>query len=466
MSRELVDAIGTLFTEELWHDRTVEVQSNADSLNMYPALDVNTYGDASALMNSGTGGARDWPLRCRWHGDSASETAPWSCGVCRSTLYPQYDFDKIDPQRTKTTALTRSGLYRMPELLPVGANPVVGNLAGDTPMIRATRLGDELGLEDLWLKLDGYGWPTYSYKDRVVAMALQRAVELGVRRVACVSTGNVGNSVAALAATAGLEAVIFYPEDLEPAKIRMTLAHGASALLVRGCFDDVNALCRQLAIDGTLTFVNLNLRPFYAEGAKTVAFEIAQDLGWTAPDHVVLPAAGAALLTRCARGFRHLARAGLISSQPKIHAAQPEGCSPIATALHNGQPHITPCVPNTYAKSLAIGNPSDGAAALADLRNTHGSAYTAPEQEIREGIDLLARTEGVLTEPAGGTTIATAKALRQQGVLAASDRVVLVITGTGLKTITDDPPTGRATTTSTEPTEFHRAVSTLLEGKP
>lgn len=356
-----------------------------------------------------------WALECRWHGAAADSRAPWSCGVCRSTLYPQYDFGAIDTLRMQKASTARSGLYRFAEMLPVGPSPAVGKMSGDTPLVHAERLGRELGLEDLWLKLECYGWPTYSYKDRVVAIAVQRAVEQGVRRVACVSTGNVGNAVAALAAASGLESVIFYPEDIEPGKIKMSVAHGARVVLVRGSFDDANTLCRDLAVQGALTFVNLDLRPFYAEGAKTIAFELARDFGWYVPDHVVLPVAGAALLTRCARGFRHLARAGLVTAGPRLHAAQPEGSAPIASAFRSGRSEIVPCIPDTFAKSLAIGNPSDGASAIADLSETSGSATIVPERDIRSAVDLLARTEGILTEPAGGTVVAAARQLRGNG---------------------------------------------------
>lgn len=313
----------------------------------------------------------------------------------------------------------------------------MGLYTGWTPLVHARRLGAVLGLSNLFLKLESYNWPSYSYKDRVAASALQRAVELGKSTVACVSTGNVGNSVAALAASAGMNAIIFYPTGLEPGKNIMSLMHNASIIELDGSFDDVNAICRQLALESDIPFVNLTLRPYYAEGAKTIAYELVEQLGWRQPDHVVVPTAGAALLTRMAYGFEETALLGLAPSDqkwPRIHAAQAKGCAPIANAFAVGASAPKPCVPDTMAKSIAIGNPSDGAAALEVIYESGGTAQIADDSLIMEAIELLAITEGVFTEPAGGTAVAVARKLSTQGAILPDELAVIVVSGSGLKT--------------------------------
>lgn len=379
-------------------------------------------------------------LACHRHGVAKETKLPWACPTCGSTLRALPEFDRISldidrPDRPYN-------LFRFDELLPIRGVARTGKHTGWTPFIHAERLGAQLGLRRLYLKLDCYNWPTYSYKDRVVASALQHALENNADTVACVSTGNVGNSVAAQAAAAGMKAVIFYPAGLESAKKVMCLAHGASVIELDGSFDDVNAVCRRLALETQIPFVNLTLRPYYAEGAKTVAFEVIEQLGWEQPHHVVVPTAGAALLTRISYGFEEMARLGVTASRkgPRIHAAQAAGCAPIADAFAAADRSPRPRVPDTMAMSLAIGNPSDGAAALEVIADTGGSALGVDDHAIVDAIGLLAGTEGVFTEPAGGAAIAMTRALAETGVAQRDDVVVVVVSGCGLKTqeVVDD----------------------------
>ena len=268
----------------------------------------------------------------------------------------------------------------------------------------------------------------------MVSSGLQRAREMGSEFVACVSTGNVGNSVAALAAIAGMKAIIFYPAGIEPGKNVMTLAHGASIIQIDGTFDEANAICRELALEGSIPFVNLTLRPYYAEGAKTIAYEIVEQLGGVQPDHVVAPAAGAALLTRMAFGFDEAAELGMAEgATPRIHAAQAAGCSPIALAFRSGSDSVEPQIPQTYARSIAIGNPADGPMALRVIRKSGGTASAASDAEIRQAVELLATTEGVFAEPACGAAVAVAGQLAAAGIIKPGDVTVVAITGSGLK---------------------------------
>jgi threonine synthase len=309
--------------------------------------------------------------------------------------------------------------------------------------MRADRLGNLLGIRRLYLKLDSHNWPTYSYKDRVVAAALQRAVDMGVTTVACVSTGNVGNSLAALAAAAGLRAMVFYPSGVEAGKHAMNAAFNADVIQLNGSYDEVSAICRRLALEWeSVAFVNITLRPYYAEGAKTVGFEIAEQLDWEQPDHVIVPAAGAALLTRMTYGFEELSELGLTSGGllPRIHGAQAAGCAPIANAFAAGNLTVRPEIPNTIATSIAIGNPTDGNEALSVIRRSGGSARSVNDQEILAGIELLAEKAGVFTEPAGGAAVALTRKLAAEKVISGDDLVVLVITGCGLKTQELTPP--------------------------
>jgi threonine synthase len=373
-------------------------------------------------------------LTCRRHGPVGNSKIPWACPQCGATLRVAPDLSSVD-LLTAIESRPRN-IYRFAELLPIQGEPRTGEYTGYTPLIRADRLGATLGLRRLYLKLDCYNWPSYSYKDRVAASALQRALEIGASTVACVSTGNVGNSVAALAAAAGLKAVIFYPANIEPVKSIMSLMSGASVIQLDGSFDEVNNVCRRLALQTGIPFLNLTLRPYYAEGAKTVAYEVVEQLGWEQPDHVIVPTAGAALLTRMAYGFEEMSILGMTHGRqwPRMHAAQAAGCAPIANAFAAGELIPLPCVPNTMAKSISIGNPSDGSAALDVIMQSLGSAHGVSDQAIVESIRLLAGTEGVFTEPAGGAAVAVIRRLAASGVIAPEDTVVVVISGSGLKT--------------------------------
>jgi threonine synthase len=306
-----------------------------------------------------------------------------------------------------------------------------------TPLILADRLAAELGLGELWVKDDTRN-PTGSFKDRVVGVALTKARELGFKVVACASTGNLANSVAAHAARAGMESFVFVPHDLEAVKIITTAVFGGHLVAVDGSYDDVNRLCAELASEfPSWAFVNVNVRPYYAEGSKTLAYEVAEQLGWKLPDHVVVPIASGSQLTKIDKGFRELADLGLVEAGDgvRISGAQAQGCAPVATAFAEGADHVRPVKPSGIAKSLAIGNPADGWYALEVVRRTKGAVAAVTDAEIIEGIRLLARTEGVFAETAGGVTVATLAKLAAAGVITPDERVVIYITGNGLKTV-------------------------------
>ena len=313
----------------------------------------------------------------------------------------------------------------------------MGLPAGCTPLIRADRLAERLGLREVWVKNDAAN-PTHSFKDRVVSVAVTRARELGFETIACASTGNLANSVAAHGAALGLESYVFIPSDLEEQKILATGVYGTQLVGVNGSYDDVNRLCTELCAERDWAFVNINLRPYYAEGSKTLAFEIAEQLGWELPDRCVVPVASGSLFTKIARGFEEWTELGLIEGSrplPRMNGAQAEGCSPVASAFSAGHDVCRPVKPNTIAKSLAIGNPADGPYALDLARSTGGSVDAVSDEEIRAGIKLLAETTGVFTETAGGVTTAVLAKLAARGDIDPDERVVLVITGEGLKTL-------------------------------
>jgi threonine synthase len=334
-------------------------------------------------------------------------------------------------------------IWRYEELLPIAdvrALRKVGEFAGFTPLIRADRLGAELGLPNLYVKDDSTNRPTLSYKDRVVSLAVARALELGCKEIGCVSTGNVGTATASLGAKAGLKPYIFYPANLERAKARSCRALGAEVCQLDGNYDEANRACRELAEASGLQFANITLRPFYSEGAKTLAFEVVEQLGWRSPDHIVMPAAGGTLSSRVHKGLNELEAVGLAeTAQTKLHIGQPVGCSPIATAISENSEEIVPQVPETLAQSLAIGAPGDGPLVVDAVRSRGGSAAAAPDGEIITAMELLAATEGILTEPAGGTTLAATMKLAQQGVLDRDETIVVVISGNGLKTLSEQP---------------------------
>jgi threonine synthase len=366
------------------------------------------------------------------------------CPECGKCLDVAYDYGLAASRLRELPMEERTAnIWRLSELLPIrdrSAQARVGQHSGFTPLIPATRLGAELGLKDLWVKDDSTSRPSLSYKDRVVTTAIARLLELEGEEIGCVSTGNVGTAVASLAAKAGVTPYVFYPDRLEETKAKAVRALGAKVCQVAGNYDEANRECRKVAAASGLEFANITLRPFYAEGAKTMAFEIVEQLGWKAPDHIVSATAGGTLSSRLHKGLIELETVGLAkTSATKMHIAQPAGCSPIASAIGAGDAEIHPCTPETVAHSLAIGSPGDGYLVIEAVRSRHGSAGSASDEEIFAGIDLLARTEGILTEPAGGTTIAVLSKLARARELDPDATVVAIITGNGLKTLEDHP---------------------------
>lgn len=376
-------------------------------------------------------------LRCRECGREYDLTPVYTCEWCFGPLEVAYDYDAISAAVSRERiAGGPASIWRYEDLLPVGRAPAVDLGAGFTPLVRADRLAAELGLGEVWIKNDTLN-PTNSFKDRVVAVALSKATDFGFKTAACASTGNLANSVAAHAARAGLRSFVFVPSDLEAGKIVTTAVYGGNLIAVDGNYDDVNRLCAELSGTYRWAFVNVNLRPFYAEGSKTLAYETAEQLGWRTPDHVVVPIASGSLLTKIRKGFDELHHVGLVDEEPHVRmsGAQALGCSPVATAFADGVDVIKPVKPSTIAKSLAIGNPADGWFALDAIRSSGGAAASVTDDEIVEGIELLARTEGIFAETAGGVTIATLAKLASQGVVRADERVVAYVTGIGLKTL-------------------------------
>jgi len=376
-------------------------------------------------------------LRCKECKTDYPLDASYVCERCFGPLEVAYaPRAQADPDelRRRIQAGPQS-LWRYSDFLPVAA-PRRGYLpAGWTPLIRAERLAEELGLGEVWIKNDAAN-PTHSFKDRVVSIALARARELGFQTIACASTGNLANAVAAHAAAAGLESYVFVPSNLEEQKILATGVYGTNLVAVNGNYDDVNRLCTELSAENAWAFVNINIRPYYAEGSRTLAFETAEQLGFQLPDRVVCPIASGSLFTRIARGFEEWLEVGLVKGQlPRFNGAQAEGCSPVASAFAAQLDVCRPVKPNTIAKSLAIGNPADGPYALELARGTGGSIDAVSDEEIRDGIKLLARTTGIFTEAAGGVTVATLAKLAERGDIDREERVVVYITGEGLKTL-------------------------------
>jgi threonine synthase len=376
-------------------------------------------------------------LKCRLCGKQFPKEPLNFCTEDFGPLEVDYDYEAIREVIDRTRIELRpNSMWRYRELLPIDGEPTVGGQVGGTPLVRADRLAEVLGIERLWIKNDAVNFPTLSFKDRVVAVALSKAKEFGFRTVGCASTGNLANSVAANAAAAGLESYILVPADLERAKILGTSVYGANVVGVTGTYDEVNRLCTQIAFKYGWGFVNINLRPFYAEGSKSVGFEIAEQLGWRAPQHVVVPMAGGSLIGKVHKAFQEMARVGLIDDPAcKIHGAQATGCNPITAALKGGQETHRPIrKPNTIAKSLAIGDPADGYFALKVIRDSGGWGDDVSDEEIADAIALLASTEGIFAETAGGVTLAVTQKLIQQGRIPHDEEVVLCITGNGLKT--------------------------------
>ena len=376
-------------------------------------------------------------LRCKECGAAYALDAHYFCENCFGPLEVAYDHSALDPAEAKRRIQAGSqGIWRYADFLPFEGRPGDPLEPGLTPLLRADRLAERLGLDaELWIKNDAAN-PTHSFKDRVVAVAVAKAQELGFDTVACASTGNLANAVAAHAAAAGLDSYVFVPANLEEQKLLATGVYGTNLVGVRGNYDDVNRLCTQLAEERPWAFVNVNLRPYYAEGSKTLAYETVEQLGWELPDRVVCPIASGSLFTKLGRGFQEWLDIGLVAGeQPVFNGAQAEGCSPVATAFAEGWDVCKPQKPETIAKSLAIGDPADGPYALEHARRTSGRIDSVDDEEIRDGIRLLAETTGIFTETAGGVTVGVLRKLAERGQIGAGERVVVYLTGEGLKTL-------------------------------
>ncbi|MFQ5682325.1 MAG: threonine synthase [Candidatus Binatia bacterium] len=376
-------------------------------------------------------------LICRECGQKYPKEPLHVCETCFGPLEIVYDYDQIRRTITRDKIAARSkSLWRYKELLPIDGEPQAGLYSGFTPLIRARRLGEALGVKELYLKDDSVNHPTFSYKDRVVAVAISKAIEFGFDTVSCASTGNLANSVAAHAAKAGLTCYVFIPDSLEEGKVIGSAIYGPRTIAIKGNYDDVNRLCSEIADKYGWAFVNVNLRPYYAEGAKTHAFEIVEQLGWKLPRHIVVASAGGTILPKIAKAFKELKTVGLIENADcKIYAGQAAGCAPMIEALKKGTDLISPVKPHTIASSIAIGNPADGYYVLKAIQESGGWGESVSDEEIIDGIKLLAQTEGIFTEPAGGTEVACAKKLIQNGRIPRDESIVISITGNGYKTI-------------------------------
>ncbi len=376
-------------------------------------------------------------LKCRECGREYPLTATHVCEFDFGPLEVLYDYERIRQSMTRASIQSRpKSMWRFRELLPVAEEPTVGLEVGGTPLVKADRLARRLGIRELWVKNDAVNYPTLSFKDRVVSVALSRAKELGFTTVACASTGNLANSVAANAAAAGLKAYVFIPSDLEQSKVVNSLIYGGHVIGIKGHYDEVNRLCAEIAGKYPWAFVNVNMRPYYAEGSKSMALEIVEQLGWRVPANTVVCMASGSLLTKVQKGYQEAIKLGLApETKHRIHGAQATGCSPISTAHKAGLDFFKPVKPNTIAKSLAIGTPADGFYALRVMKETNGCAEDVSDDQIREGIKLLAECEGIFAETAGGVTVGVAKKLIASGAIPANDSAVLCITGNGLKTL-------------------------------
>jgi len=374
-------------------------------------------------------------LKCKECGHRTGVLPVHVCEACFGPYEVEYDYGKMKGKVTRESiARGPRSLWRYKDLLPVDV-PRVGFHSGFTPLKRAVRLAAELGCSDLWLKDDSCNYPTYSYKERVVSVAISKAIEFGFDTVGCASTGNLANSTAAHAAQAGIRCFVMIPHDLEQGKVLGSLIFAPTMVRVRGTYDDVNRLCTEIADKYGWAIVNVNLRPYYTEGAKTYGFEIAEQLGWRLPRHTIVPTAGGTILPKVHKAYQELIELGLVeNNQPKIYSAQAAGCNPVVTAIHKGVDIIEPQKPNTIAKSIAIGNPADGYYVYQAVKESGGWGESATDPEIVDAIKLLAKTEGIWTEPAGGTTLAATIKLIQQGRIPTNESIVISITGNGLKT--------------------------------
>ena len=386
-------------------------------------------------------------LVCRECGRTYDKTPIHVCEFCFGPLEVGYDYPAIGKVLTRAVIESRPHtMWRYAELLPIDGPPAVGRDSGMTPLVRADRLAKRLGVREVWVKNDAVSSPTLSFKDRVVSVAVSKAIEFGIGTIACASTGNLANATAAQAAAAGLPAVVLIPYDLEPAKILGTSIYGARVVGVKGTYDDVNRLCSEIAGKYGWGFVNVNLRPFYAEGSKSYAYEIAEQLGWRLPSHVVVPMAGGSLVTKIGKAFGEFEKLGLVASparKPRIHGAQAAGCAPIVDMVLENRDRVRPVkTPTSIAKSLAIGNPADGFYARQTIIGSGGWAARPEDDEIVAAMRLLAETEGIFTETAGGVTLGAAIRLIQGGQIGKDDGpLVISITGNGMKT--QDPLVGK-----------------------
>lgn len=375
-------------------------------------------------------------LQCKECKAEYEAAATHVCELCFGPLEVKYDYERIRQRVSRETiAAGPNSIWRYKDFLPVQTETPIDVGTGMTPLVKANRLARRLGIKNLYIKNDAVNMPTLSFKDRVVSVALTRAKELGFTTVSCASTGNLANSTAAIAAHAGLECCVFIPSDLEAGKVLGTLIYAPTVMAVHGNYDQVNRLCCEVANTHGWGFVNINLRPYYSEGSKTLGYEVAEQLGWKLPDHIVAPLASGSLFTKIYKGFQEFVKVGLVEEKAvRFSGAQAEGCSPIASAFRENRDFIKPVKPSTIAKSIAIGNPADGIYAVEIAKKTGGNIESVTDPEIIEGIKLLAETEGIFTETAGGTTIATLKKLVEAGKIDPEETTVVYITGNGLKT--------------------------------
>jgi len=378
-------------------------------------------------------------LKCRECGKEYPDSPLYVCDYCFGPLEVDYDYDKIKKELTREKIKSRdANMWRYQELLPIKGEIKIGKNVGFTPLVKADNLAKALGVKEIYVKNDAVNFPTLSFKDRVVSVAIAKAREFGFKTVACASTGNLANSVAALAASSGYESFVFIPSNLETGKVLGTLIYDTNLVKINGSYDKVNRLCTEIAGKHSWAFVNINLRPYYAEGSKSLTFEMLEQLGFKAPDNVVVPMAGGSLITKVGKAIDEFEYCGLLNEEPhtKIFGAQATGCNPITATVKEKREFIKPVrTPDTIAKSLAIGNPADGYYASDLMSKTGGYGEDATDEEIVEGMKLLAATEGIFTETAGGVTVAVAKKLIEKGYINKNETTVLAITGNGLKTL-------------------------------
>jgi len=375
-------------------------------------------------------------LKCKECGEFYPKEPKHVCEMCFGPLEVVYNYDEIKKHISREKIISRSQtIWRYRELLPVDSEPTLGTQVGYTPLVRTRNLAEALGVSDVYVKNDAVCYPTLSFKDRVVSVALSKAREFGFSTTGCASTGNLANSVSSISAAGNLKSFILIPHDLEQSKILNTIVYGANLIGVKGTYDDVNRLCSEIANKYNWAFVNINMRPYYSEGSKSYAFEVMEQLGWKAPKHIVVPMASGSLLTKIWKAIKEFELLGIVEPQgSKIYGAQATGCSPISTAFKNNWEMFKPVKPNTIAKSLAIGTPADGYYAMNIIRESGGAAEDVSDKEIVEAIELLAKTEGIYTETAGGVTLGVTKKLIDNGKIPRNEPIVVSITGNGLKT--------------------------------